>query len=517
MTFGVTGDVTGDTAGPTVADQHLHPGTIALGWLSSAPSTIIGLPAIIAITSDIGFRTALLAMLGLGLVSLAFGYWRWTRFTYGIGTQDIVIESGLLSRNRRTIPFSRIQDVDIERKLLHRIFGLAKVNVESGGGGEDEGSLDSVSDAEADRIRSTVRAAKGAAVKALTEAQTQAQTQDQAQAGAILKAVKPDTPLFAMSLSQVLKYGLFSYSFGSLAAIMGGIFYLYSQLRDTLDEQAELLNQAKGYAGDIVISPLWITIGIIIILLLAMITSVGKALLTTYDFQLTQDARGLRCTRGLLTRTEVLIPKNKVQAGIIASNPLWAIIAHEALFLQTLGVGSASGNHNAAPFATRAEVSRIVDEVPALRLPDGIEYSSASSVHRWNQIAAVPFLVIMAIAIGWLIWWVAIILLPLILIFASGRWLAATRHGYALDNNMLFINSGFWRQRLAVVRMANIESVSITSGWIQRRWGLASVTIDIAGGCFAIQDVTRLIANSIADDLIAMARQERRSGHPKLL
>ena len=482
--------------GPTIANQRLHPGTIVLGWLSSAPSTIIGLPAIIAITSDIGFRTALLAMLGLGLVSLAFCYWRWTRFTYGVGAQDIVIESGLLSRNRRTIPFSRIQDVDIERKLLHRIFGLAKVKVESGGGGEDEGSLDSVSDAEADHIRSTVRAAKGAA--------------KQAQTSTIITAVKPDAPLFTMPLSNVLKYGLFSYSFGSLAAIIGGIFYLYSQLRDTLDKPDELLDQARGYAGDIAFSPGWIAGGIVTILLLAMITSVGKALLTTYDFQLTRDARGLRCTRGLFTRTEVLIPKNKVQAGIIASNPLWATIAHDALYLQTLGVGSASGNHSAAPFAPRAELSRIVDEVPALRLPDGAEFVAVSPRHRWNQIAAVPFLLIMAFSAAFFIWWAGLLILALIIVFAVGRWLAASRHRYALDGDMLFIHFGFWRRRLAMVRIANVESVSISSGWIQRRWGLANVTIDIAGGSFGIQDVSPTIANSITSHLIAIARAERK-------
>ncbi len=484
---------------PTVADQHLHPGTIALGWLSSAPSTIIGLPALIAISSDVGFRVALFAMLGLGLASLALAYWRWTRFTYGIGAQDVVIESGLLSRNRRTIPFSRIQDVDIEQKLLHRIFGLAKVKVESGGGGTDEGSLDSVSEAEADRIRSTVRAAKASGPSAFSEA--------------FRYSLEKEAPLFAMPLSHVLKYGLFSYSFGSLAAITGGLFYFYSQLDDMMGTPDVLLDQAKGYAGDVTFSPAWIASGIAILLLLAMITSVGKALLTSYDFQLTRDTRGLRCTRGLFTRTEVLIPKNKVQAGIIASNPLWASIGHEALFLQTLGVGSASGNHCAAPFATRPELSRIVDEVPALRLPDQAAFVAVSPRHRWKEIAMMPIALIIALGLAWLIWWVGLLAFAAILLFAIGRWVAATRHGYALDGDMLFIRSGFWRRRLAMVRIANVETVSVSKGWLQRRWGLADVTIDIAGGYFRIQDVEPAMAFSIAGDLIAIARRERMKSH----
>ncbi len=480
---------------PTVADQHLHPGTIALGWLSSAPSTLIGLPALIAISSDVGFRAFLLAMLGFGLVSLVLAYWRWKRFTYGIGAQDIVIESGLLSRNRRTIPFSRIQDVDIERKLLHRIFGLAKIKVESGGGGVDEGSLDSVSEPEADRIRATVRAAKASGPSE--------------QAQAISYTVKSEPPLFAMPWLQVLKYGLFSYSFGSLAAIAGGLFYTYSQLDEILGKPEDLFDQARGYAGDVVFSPIWIASGVAILMLLAMITSIGEALLTTYDFQLTRDTRGLRYTRGLFTRTEVLIPKNKVQAGIIATNPLWATIKHETLLLQTLGLGSASGNHCAAPFATRADVSRIVDEVPALRLPDQSAFVAVSPRHRWNEIVRLPVLLTIPVALAWLLWWAGILSFAALLLFAIGRWIAATRHCYALDGDMLFIRSGFWRRRMAMVRIANVETVSTSKGWLQRKWGLASVTIDIAGGCFCIQDVQTVMAKGIADELIAIARRER--------
>src|SRR3546814_8824644 len=86
----------------------------------------------------------------------------WSRFRYGVGPGEIVIEKGLLHRTRRSIPFERIQDVDIERGPLQRLFGLAKVKIETGGSGKDEGLLDSVTLAEADRLRGIIRAGKGA-------------------------------------------------------------------------------------------------------------------------------------------------------------------------------------------------------------------------------------------------------------------------------------------------------------------------------------------------------------------
>src|SRR3546814_11891248 len=86
----------------------------------------------------------------------------WSRFRYGVGPGEIVIEKGLLHRTRRSIPFERIQDVDIERGPLQRLFGLAKVKIENGGSGKAEGMLDSVTLDEADRLRGIIRAGTGA-------------------------------------------------------------------------------------------------------------------------------------------------------------------------------------------------------------------------------------------------------------------------------------------------------------------------------------------------------------------
>ncbi len=489
----------------TVADKRLHPGTIALRWLAEAPQTVIGLPALTAFVSDLGIGIALLVMLGLGVVSLLFAYLRWTRFRYGIGAQEVVIESGIIARNRRTIPFARVQDVDIERKLLHRIFGLAKVRIESGGGGKDEGSLDSVSRAEADRIRAALRAAKGGAAKVQEETP---QSDD---------ASAPEDALFAMPLRRVLKYGLFSYSFSSLAAILGGLGYLYSQLDDVFGDPAVLYKQAEGYAVETRFDPLWILWGALILLLLAMVTSVGKALLTEFGFRLTRDDRGLRRARGLLTRTEALIPKKRVQLGLVTTGLIWSRIGHEALALQTLGAGDgASGHQVAAPFATRAELIPIVAEVPPLRFPDEAAFRSVSPRHRWLVIVEFPFILAAGLVAGWFFWWVWLFSIPLLFVMA-GQWINATRHEYAVDNDLLFVRSGFWRRKLWLVPIGHAEAVSIRQGWLQRKWALASVLVDTAGATHfsdpRIVDLDVGVAKALAADLIAIARRERGLGH----
>ncbi len=49
-----------------------------------------------------------------------------------------MIRSGLIFRNERHVPFSRIQNVDAIQNVFHRLFGVAEVRVETGGGKEEE-------------------------------------------------------------------------------------------------------------------------------------------------------------------------------------------------------------------------------------------------------------------------------------------------------------------------------------------------------------------------------------------
>ena len=71
----------------------------------------------------------------------------WTRFEFRVGEDEIRIDSGIFNRTHRSIPFDRIQDVDISQGPLARLFGIAKVKFETGGssaGGQDEGVLQAI-------------------------------------------------------------------------------------------------------------------------------------------------------------------------------------------------------------------------------------------------------------------------------------------------------------------------------------------------------------------------------------
>ena len=179
----------------TVADRRLHPATLVSRTLRVIPEAAGGMAAYGALIAraEIG---RVLAMVALGIVFAGLAaLLSWWRFRYGVGAREIVIESGVISRKRRVIPFERVQDIAIEQRLLARLCGMAHVKIETGGSAADEGHLDSISLADAQRLRDIIRGRADAAGAA-------AETGDEA----------AEPLLFSMDLGRVLFSGLFNFS-----------------------------------------------------------------------------------------------------------------------------------------------------------------------------------------------------------------------------------------------------------------------------------------------------------------
>jgi putative membrane protein len=447
------------------ADRRLHPATIALRFVKEAPQTILALPAGLAFASRSGLSGALVLAAGLAALLLAVKWLAWRRFRYGVGPAEIVIESGILNRNRRSIPFDRVQDVDIERTFLARLFGLAKVRIETGAGGKDEGLLDSVSLAEAHRLRETVRGWRTGVVPAAAEA-------DEVPEAAIL---------FAMDVPRVLLFGAFNFSLVYIA----GLFALLQTFDRFLP--FDIYDPARwvGLVGDYL--PQRWTLGAVagvlfVAALLGSAAGVLRTLARDYGFTLSLEGDRLRREQGLFTRSEAVIARRRVQLASVSGGPLRSLFGWSGLSFQTLGAGTdRSGQQSAAPFATRAEIESVLAQVPPLRLPPPPELARVSRRHILRSSAAKlgPALaVILAVSV-----WEreALFLLALLPLLAAKSALDRHYHRYALDGDLLFVARGVWRRRLWLVPLRNVQSLGLSRGLLQRRLGLATLAIDTAG------------------------------------
>ncbi|WP_243718730.1 PH domain-containing protein [Actinomadura sp. 7K534] len=95
---------------------------------------------VLALTPDVLARF-LIVTIPAGLIAVGTGLWTWLALRFRVDGDDLVVETGLLRKNKRRIPLSRIQAIDLVRPLVTRVFALAEVRVELAGGERSEIAL----------------------------------------------------------------------------------------------------------------------------------------------------------------------------------------------------------------------------------------------------------------------------------------------------------------------------------------------------------------------------------------
>jgi putative membrane protein len=89
----------------------------------------------------------------LTLISVVYGYIHWMVTRWRIEGDALRIETGLIRKDSRRLPLTRIQAVDIVRPLLARLLGVAELRVRLAGSGSTDGKLAYLGIGEAAELR----------------------------------------------------------------------------------------------------------------------------------------------------------------------------------------------------------------------------------------------------------------------------------------------------------------------------------------------------------------------------
>ena len=495
------------------APERLHP-LFLLSGLTGSLRRLAGAYALIAwlaLSGRAGIAVAAaLGLLLFGLIGVAL---YWSRFEFRIGDDEIRIDQGIVSRTHRSIPFDRIQDVDITQGPLQRLLGLAKVTFETGGGsstgGSEEGVLQAITLQRAERIRALVRSRR-------------AGREPPAASGAAAVAAEEGEPVYALRVSRLLLAGTFNFSLAILAALVGftqtagdAVGFdpmsesFWRELLSASDPVARYAEQHRFVA---------VAAGALLLVLIGLATGIVRTVVREFGFRLDRTEVGLRRRRGLLTRTDVTLPIKRAQAVIVGTGPVRDRFGWRVLKLQSLARDQdGKGDHVLAPLADDREVDSILAQLGWPPLGESARWQRISPAYVSALAIAISPLVLAAFAIAISPLFLAELgqaafLAPLAVAGVVGlvagigvRWLAWRRTGYALDGDRLLVRGGWWRRSTAVLPLAKIQSIDLSENFVTRWFGTASLRFGVAGGGLAghsIPAIPRAAARALRDDLL---------------
>lgn len=469
--------------------RRTAPLSVAVGALGSIRSAII--TALAIAFSGIGDANRFWVAIGVGAAAAAIGtasaWLKWRRLTYTIGAEDIRVESGVLSRAARSVPYERIQDVSLEAKPLPRLLGLVAVRFETGAGGADDLSLQYLSTSEGERLRQLVRERRDEELAEQAVPGEVAPPATQADEGEVL---------FGMTPRRLLTFGLFEFSL-AVFAVLGGLLQYVDNVTDLgvwdvnqwygwLKQQGSTVATLGPY-----MQALGAVAGAVGLVIVGSVTGVVRTFLRDWGFTLTRSARGFRRQRGLFTRTDVVMPVHRVQGVVIGTGVLRYRFGWHGVSFVSLAQDAGNESHVVAPFAQMDELAPIVSAA-GFRLPDdATAWQRASTRHRTDKalLDAAPF-ALAAIPVA-LFAPPGLFLLPLgaAVVAVAANLYAWEFRRFALGETQIFATSGFLSPTTRIATRLKLHSVEIAQGPLARLRGYATVHCGLAGGSFAIAGV----------------------------
>ncbi|PSQ79296.1 MAG: hypothetical protein BRD41_07615 [Bacteroidetes bacterium QS_1_63_11] len=498
----IADDPAATTLGAIHEPQRLHPLTLLLRVGASLPALLVILFPVLRNPSSGENVTSLVLGVMYGVFALPAIVLQYWRFSYRITAKQIVIQSGVFNRKNRSIPIERVQNIQIERSLFARLFGLAKVKIETAGSSSTEGSLEYVHQDAAREIRQVVRS---------FQRETANGEED------IADADESDVePLFDMSLRRVLLSGAFRFSLLYLAVIFTVLEFF------DLEALVERLIRAPGRMGWIAEAmfshpALAILASVVVAIVLGWVSGVAVHLARYYDFELWLDGDKLRKRHGLFTVTEGTIPLDKVQSLILRTNPFMRIFGWYELKVQTIGLDVDEQGHRViAPFADTDRILELARRVRTFDLPDSfVNVSPVTIRRRFIRYTAVFGALLLPTIYFWpagwvhlggvaLPWW-GLGLVPFILGWAV---LQFQNHGYAADEDGLYIRRGVLSHYLWILPVEKFHVFHATASLFQRRLNLKTLFVDTAGAAtFAYPEVIDVPADDADDQFDALYRR----------
>lgn len=464
---------------------------------------------VVALRSDnVGW--ALVAAAVVLALLLATAILRYLFFRFAVDDEGLRIRQGVFKKTHLEIQFDRVQGMDVERSLVDRLVGLATVTFDTAGSAAREGQLPAIPRTFADTLRQRI------------EQQGRSAT---APAGA--DDVAP-APLVKLGPGDMVRIGITDRSVLVGLAALPVLFQAYGEAAEEFATRA-----ASAASEELLALGLWFGVLVVLVLIVAGVAvlallTVASAFLRFHDFELRHDGSAFRSRAGLLTRKEVVVERAKIQQVSVAQGVIMVLMGRCRIKMLPATSGAASGN--SAPVGGQTlnvplvDVPRLADigtrvfgeEGKRLGLrADSAGFTAISPLYiraRLLAVGIVPALVGAAVlvpifgAMGLLalVWPVPVLL---------AAWQAWRRRGYLVDDDGLTSRHGLFGYAVDAFLFRKAQGATVSRSPLQRRKGLASLTVHLASGDVTVPYMDFATACRLRDYLLFKVESSRRPWH----
>ncbi|WP_236687157.1 PH domain-containing protein [Ornithinibacillus californiensis] len=462
--------------------SRLHPATVIFNLVKGIKDSFFLF--VIAFVSLINLHIlyAILMIVVLVLIIAIASFVSWQRFTYHVEGDELKLEYGVFIRKKRYISKNRVQSIDLTQNLLHRIFKLVKVEIETAGtGAEAEASLNAVTLMQGKALRTEL--------KTLGEVEQLEENHEEKH------------PARTITRKRLIITGATSGSIGVILAIAGAVSSELSRFipSDFYD------NAYSWVVGLGIIILVMMIIGVFILL---WVLGIVGTIIKYWNFTIEKVEEDIVITCGLLEKKHITIPMKRIQAVGYVESLIRQPLGYATVIAEIAGGSNQKGEDFSTvlfPIMKKSEIDNFLTELLPNYTVNQTDFTKLPkrSAKYYLFRTVVPSLVLLIAALYFLpqLTWIPVAILGLSILLGL---LQVKDSGYALEDNKLTIRYRNFNKVTMVMNHKRIQAFNKKQHILHRKEKLATIKLSIVGKMglgkhYHVKELDLEAANKMAD------------------
>ncbi len=396
----------------------------------------------------------------------------WKNNVYSFDKSGMHMKEGIINRKSRYIPCDKIHTMDIDCKLVQRLFGVVTLKIDTASGGKDAEVCLILSQKEAEHIKTVLFNEYIEQNEQEEEIQTNKDHEEFSHENIQYKATITDLIITAVTS----KY------------IMGGMFFifvLYDKINNIIPKNFKTkLNdfESRNAESIIAVKSIQIIIALIlIVLIITFIISIISTVIKYYDFTIKRTKDKINITYGLFDKKSVIIPLYRVQSISIVEGILKKPFNAVSINIESIGYGKEKGESTIlCPLLRKNKIDKFFKEVLTEIKPEfEFSYSSNKSIMGYLiRASIIPLLITIFITYKFKYGFFTLLIVPFFFLLGYYR---QKNTGICIKENELIMQFRVLAKYIVIIPKQNIQSSTKTQNIFQKRNDLINIKTAVQG------------------------------------
>lgn len=408
------------------------------------------------------------------------------RTRFWIEDKKFIVKDGILTRREKELDVGRIQSIDFNEPIFHRIFGAVKLEITTPGEGI---VIDTIKKSQARQLQDILyREKEKINNEEIEDGREEAEVENLSESSETTGDMSETsegkstfTDLYKMPVKALLLMSMTSGALGSFLAIVFAFLNLVGAtfLIETYLEYFENAFQSLAIG---------ITIAILLFIIVGYIIGIIILMIKYYNYTLKSQGTDLAVEYGLLEKKHKSVNINRVQNIMIKDSLLRRMIGYYSLAVtitsEDFSKDNANGSVTLLPFVKKKELYEIIHEIFPnyhVELPESVV--PLRGYRRYFQIMTAILIIITGVVqyFWWSYAWIIGLLLIMIIVL-SGVY-SARNSGYRIKKDEInMMAASFFTRSHFIIKHEKIIGAKIDENPLLIRAKLANISVTTAAG-----------------------------------